>query len=77
MPAVVLLDINMPGLDGFEVLQRIREREAFAQLPVIMMLTNSDNPRDIERAAELGANGFQTKPATMKEYVRFFDSLAP
>jgi DNA-binding NarL/FixJ family response regulator len=42
-----------------------------------MMLTNSDNPRDIERAAELGANGFQTKPATMKEYVRFFDSLAP
>jgi CheY-like chemotaxis protein len=77
MPSLVLLDINMPGKDGFEVLDAVRSQPRFAEMPIVMMLTNSDNPRDIERAREHGADAFQTKPLRTKEYVAFFDSLAP
>jgi CheY-like chemotaxis protein len=45
-------------------------------MPVIMMLTNSDNPRDVERSEELGADGFQTKPMRMEDYLTFFNKLA-
>ena len=75
MPAIVLLDINMPGMSGFEVLARARAREEFRHTPIIMMLTHSDDPEDAEKARELGADGFQTKPSLVKEYVRFFASL--
>lgn len=76
MPALILLDINMPGMDGFEVLAEVRSRPMFrAAPPVIMMLTNSDNPYDISKAKELGANGFQTKPLWMDDYIAFFNSL--
>ncbi|MDQ8204177.1 response regulator [Pelagicoccus sp. SDUM812003] len=76
-PMLVLLDVNMPGMDGFETLSRIRKAEAFREAPTILMLTNSDNPRDIERAGELGANGYQPKHFELKKYVDFFNSLAP
>lgn len=75
MPSVVLLDINMPGLDGFEVLRRTRERSEFQAVPIFVMLTNSDSPRDVQAANELGANGYQVKPMRVEEYVAFFDSL--
>jgi CheY-like chemotaxis protein len=76
MPVLVLLDINMPGMDGFEVLSEVRSRRTFSDMPVIMMLTNSDNPRDVERSEELGADGFQTKPMRMEDYLTFFNELA-
>jgi CheY-like chemotaxis protein len=76
MPVLVLLDINMPGMDGFEVLSEVRSRRTFSDMPVIMMLTNSDNPRDVERSEELGADGFQTKPMRMEDYLTFFNKLA-
>lgn len=77
MPAIVLLDINMPDMNGFDALAEIRSRPTFEELPVIMMLTNSDSPRDIERSVELGASGLQQKPLRLRDYVTFFDSLAP
>jgi len=58
---LVLLDIMMPGLDGFEVLRRIRARSTATQLPVIMA-TAKDDREDIVRALELGANDYVTKP---------------
>lgn len=76
MPAVVLLDINMPDLNGFEVLARVRGRSAFTNVPVIMMLTNSDDPRDVRRAVDGGASGLQVKPTRVREYVAFFGSLS-
>lgn len=75
MPALVLLDINMPGMTGFEVLARMRARLELRAMPVIMMLSHSDYPEDLERARALGASGFQTKPYQVKEYVQFFASL--
>jgi CheY-like chemotaxis protein len=75
MPAIVLLDINMPGLNGFEVLRSIRSRSEFEKLPVIVMLSGSENSRDAETALSLGANRFCTKPYDINAYTAFFDSL--
>ncbi len=75
MPALVLLDIRMPRMDGFEVLSTIRSQDPFRAVPVVMMLTNSDYQRDVERAQKLGANGYREKPSRIAEYVEFFDSL--
>ncbi len=58
---VILLDIMMPGLDGYEVLEKIREQHAPGDLPVIMA-TAKDESKDIVRALELGANDYVTKP---------------
>jgi CheY-like chemotaxis protein len=75
MPALVLLDINMPQMNGHEVLESVRSDSYFAQLPIFCMLTSSSDPRDEQRARRLGASGFMTKPANMKDYVDFFNSF--
>lgn len=61
LPAMVLLDVKMPGMDGFEVLAWIRQQWEFFQLCVVM-LTNSDHIRDVNEAYHLGANAFLVKP---------------
>lgn len=58
---LVLLDIHMPGLDGFETLQRLRARFTPIQLPIIMA-TSKDEDEDIIRCFEAGANDFVSKP---------------
>ena len=75
MPALVLLDLNMPKLDGFEVLGFIRQHPEFTHAPLIVMLTNTDNPKDLKRSMDMGANRFQTKPFHVADYVAFFDSF--
>jgi CheY-like chemotaxis protein len=77
LPVLVLLDIRMPRMDGFDVLKAIREQESFRAVPVVMMLTNSDYDKDVERSAQLGANGYKEKPSTIADYVAFFDALVP
>jgi two-component system response regulator len=76
MPAIVLLDINMPQMSGFEVLTEIRKDSFFCDLPIFCMLTSSAAERDVEKARKLGASGFVTKPGNLNDYVGFFDSLA-
>lgn len=61
LPDLVLLDINMPGLSGLDVLQTIKQQPSLRRIPVVM-LTSSDLPSDVERAYELGASGYITKP---------------
>jgi len=68
-PCVVFLDIKMPKLDGFEVLRWIRKQRAFQSLPVVM-LSGSDEPRDIRRASELGATRYVIKHPTSEEIAR-------
>jgi CheY-like chemotaxis protein len=76
MPAIVLLDINMPGMDGMEALAEMRASGKFDRVPPVVMLSNSDDPRDVTRARALGADGFQRKPVRMVDYVQFFNGLA-
>jgi len=60
-PDVVLLDIMMPRLSGFEVCKRLRHDPATRDVPVLM-ITALDQPSDVERAVEAGTNDFLTKP---------------
>lgn len=61
LPALVLLDIKMPMVDGFEVLRWIRLQRDFARLCVVM-LTSSDEIRDVNLAYQMGATSFLVKP---------------
>lgn len=61
LPVLVLLDVKMPGVDGFEVLRWIRHQPRFARLCVVM-LTSSDEIRDANMAYQLGADSFLVKP---------------
>ena len=67
-PHVLVLDINLPRIDGFEVLRRIRASEKFKNLPVIVV-TSSDSPADRRQAAALGARYFR-KPVTYDEFIK-------
>lgn len=60
-PRLVLLDINMPRMDGVELLERIRADEQLRPLPVIM-LTSTDNQAEIDRCYHAGASGYVAKP---------------
>ena len=60
LPDVILLDILLPGIDGFEVLRRIRANALLAKAPVFM-LSNYSQPEDVERAKSLGADQFLIK----------------
>ena len=68
---VVLLDVNMPKIDGVEVLRQLKADPATASLPVIM-LTTTDDPREIARCYELGCNIYVTKPV---EYGSFVEAV--
>ncbi|NJN14264.1 MAG: response regulator [Planctomycetes bacterium] len=63
---MILLDANMPGLDGFGFLQRLRADERFRRLPV-MMLTSSDRAGDAGRCLEFGVADYMTKPVQQSE----------
>jgi len=68
---VVLLDINMPRIDGIETLRQIKSNPDMRRIPVIM-LTTTDDPREIDRCYELGCNVYITKPV---EYGGFIDAI--
>jgi CheY-like chemotaxis protein len=68
---LLLLDINMPRLDGVEVLRRIKADPVTAMIPVIM-LTTTDDPREVERCYELGCSVYLTKPV---EYEGFIEAI--
>jgi CheY-like chemotaxis protein len=68
---VLLLDINMPRLDGVGVLQRLKSDPRTSKVPVIV-LTTTDDPREIERCYHLGCNVYITKPV---EYDAFIDAI--
>lgn len=61
VPDLVLLDVTMPNLDGWEVLRFMRKKPETAEVPV-MMLTTAAQKWDLERGAELGCNDYLTKP---------------
>ena len=68
LPSVVLLDVRMPRLDGFEVLAHLKGDPKLMRIPVIM-LTSTDNQNEINRAHEMGANGYVVKPVSIESFV--------
>jgi CheY-like chemotaxis protein len=75
LPALVLLDLKMPGIDGFEVLRWIRRQPNIATLRVVV-LTTSDETRDIDLAYKLGANSFLVKPTDFERFVQVSQALS-
>ena len=67
-PLLLLLDINMPRVDGVEVLRRLKDDPAAYDLPVIM-LTTTDDPREVKRCYELGCASYVTKPVAYDQFV--------
>ena len=67
LPAVVLLDLKLPKVNGMEVLQRIRSDERTQLLPVVI-LTSSDEERDVIEGYSLGANSYVRKPVDFVEF---------
>ncbi|HVV01541.1 MAG TPA: response regulator [Verrucomicrobiae bacterium] len=61
MPFLMLLDLKMPGVDGFEVLQWVRKQPELKRL-LVVVLTSSNLQKDVDRAYELGANSYLVKP---------------
>jgi CheY-like chemotaxis protein len=70
---VLLLDINMPEINGFQLLKKIRKEHDLNLLPVLMFSTSSDE-KDMQKALHLGANAYLTKPSMLDEYRNIIQS---
>lgn len=73
-PDLILLDINMPIMDGFETLARIRKHQQLNTIPVVM-LTTSDAERDVLTAYRNGANAYITKPANNDDFIHALKAI--
>jgi CheY-like chemotaxis protein len=67
-PGIVLLDLNLPGTDGREVLHQVKTDAHLRRIPVVV-LTTSDAPQDIERCYEYGANSYIHKPVDLQGFL--------
>ena len=74
LPSIVLLDLNLPKIDGLEVLRRIRANEHTKLLPVVV-LTASKEEEDIVRSYSLGANAYVRKPVAFAEFAEAVKTL--
>lgn len=74
LPDVILLDINMPGMTGFEVLLALKEDPAFRLIPVVM-LTPSADARDVQQAYTLHASSYLVKEPSFPVFLKEIDSF--
>jgi two-component system response regulator len=68
LPAVILLDLKLPRMDGLELLKEIRSHEQIRRLPVII-LTSSKEEQDILKSYDLGANSYVRKPVDFEQFI--------
>ena len=73
-PQLILLDINMPRCDGFEVLQVLKGNEATRAIPIVMF-SASRNEEDVVKSYQCGANGFIQKPVDYEEFLTSVEQL--
>ena len=72
-PDLILLDLNIPGKSGFDLLETIRNETAFPDVPVVVV-SSSESPDDINHVYELSANAYVTKPADPDDYIGMIDA---
>ncbi len=74
-PDLIVLDLNLPKIDGTQVLLRVRKSTVLGAIPVII-LTSSDSPKDRESALELGANMYFRKPTDLQSFMHLGEVVA-
>lgn len=74
LPDLILLDLNLPKMDGKQVLKELKRHEKFRRIPVVV-LTSSDAETDIVRSYELGANCYVTKPVGLDAFQEIVRSV--
>jgi CheY-like chemotaxis protein len=73
-PKLVVSDLNMPGMDGFQFLTEARNNPAFAAIPIVIF-SSSRSPRDVLRCYQLGANSYIAKPMSLETFVAAIATL--
>jgi CheY-like chemotaxis protein len=73
-PAVILLDLNLPGTDGRDVLAEIKSARTLASIPVVVLTTSAD-ARDVEACYRAGANSYVQKPVDLESFMRIVRRL--
>ena len=74
LPGIILLDLNLPGTDGREVLEKIKNDNKLKKIPVIV-LTTSEDEKDIEQCYEEGANSYVHKPVDLDGFMKAIQKL--
>jgi CheY-like chemotaxis protein len=74
LPAVILLDINMPKINGLEVLRQYKAHPVYRRIPVVM-LTSSCQDRDLNAAYDLGANSYIEKPVSFTRFIEVAEHI--
>jgi two-component system, response regulator len=67
-PAVLLLDLKMPRMDGYELLQLLRSDAMFKKLPVVILSSSREEP-DLEKCYDLGVNAYVVKPVNFRDFM--------
>ncbi len=74
IPGLIFLDLNLPGVSGYEILEKIKENDKLRRIPVII-LTVSDHEEDVIKTYDLGANSFITKPVSFKNFIEVVTAI--
>jgi CheY-like chemotaxis protein len=74
LPALILLDLKLPGMTGIQLLQWMRVQGEIRRIPVVV-LTSDDNPDTIDAAYDLGANSYLVSPGNSAEIVRMVEAI--
>lgn len=73
-PGLILLDLNLPGTDGREVLLEVKRDPSLKSIPIVVLTTSGDE-RDIRRSYEAGANSYVQKPVSLHDFLQVINSI--
>ena len=74
LPDLIILDLNMPKVSGFSVIQELRDNDRYRNIPIIM-LSSTSNQTEVYESYNLGANFFIRKPLTFKEWIQVVETI--
>lgn len=74
LPAVILLDINLPKVNGLEVLQKLKEHTVFRRIPVVVLTSSRENS-DLNTAYDLGVNSYIEKPVSFSKFIEVAEHI--